>query len=65
MTKAEILKAKDNDLITELVIEYARLMTNYNQGLGIKRLEQSCITLEFELVARGILTEKNMKTLNS
>ena len=64
MTKAEILKAKDNDLITEYISSYASLLVNYNLKLGTKRLEQHCSALETELLKRGILTEDNIKTLN-
>lgn len=65
MTKSEIKKAKDNDLITEYVSSYAILLLNYNLDKGTKQAEKHCRDLEAELLKRGILTEENINTLNA
>ena len=68
MTKKEIKKAKDNELIVEYVRTYSSLCVNLNspswENRGTKRYTDHCHDLEVELVARGILTEDDVKYLN-
>lgn len=64
MTKAEIPKAKDNELITEYVSSYALLLVKFNLDRGTAKAEKHCKDLEKELLKRGILTEENIRTLN-
>lgn len=65
MTKAEIRKAKDNELIVDYVLTFSTLCLNINQGGGIKRYSQHCHDLETELLSRGILNEEDIKKLNA
>lgn len=64
MTKREIPKAKDNDLIAEYVSSYATLLLNYNLSRGVIQAEKHCKDLEAELLKRGILTEENIRSLS-
>lgn len=63
MTKAEIKKAKDNELIVDYVRTYSSFCLNVNLGMGIKQYSKHCTDLEEELVKRGILTEENVRIL--
>lgn len=63
MRKNEMKKAKDNELIVDLVLSYGFLCRNMNLGLGEKRLANHCTDLENELLMRGILTEEDIKAL--
>lgn len=63
MTKSEIKKAKDNDLITEYVKSYSSFILNCNFDRGTKQLGQHCQDLEDELLRRGILTNENIDAL--
>ena len=64
MTKNEIKKAKDNELIIEYVKSYSGLCLNENLHLGTKQLSKHCADLEAELLKREILTENDIKSLN-
>lgn len=64
MTKSEIKTAKDNEIITEYVIQFAFLITNFNTGKQTDRLEERCDELATELVRRGILTAEDVKRIN-
>lgn len=67
MTKREIKKATNNELIVEYVRTYSSLSLNLNapwENRGTKRYGQHCHNLEAEMVARGILTEDDVKYLN-
>ena len=65
MTKAEIKKAQNHELIVDYVRSYSSLMYNYNCGGGVKMLEKHCNDLEMELLKRGLLTEAEVKYLNA
>lgn len=65
MTKAEIKKAKDNELIVDYVLTFSTLCLNINHGGGTKRYSQHCQDLETELLSRGILTEEDIKKLRA
>ncbi len=65
MTKGEIKKAPNNELIVDYVHAYAIFTENYLHGGGLKRLGQHLQDLETELVARGLLTEEDVKHLNA
>ena len=65
MTKREIKFAEHHELIVDLVRSYAGLCVNYNTGGGTKRYAQHCEDLQAELLKRGLLTEAEVKFLNS
>lgn len=65
MTKREIPKAKDNELIVDYVRTQTLLEANLITGRGIKQLLAHAHDLENELVKRGLLTEADVKYLNS
>ena len=69
MTKQEIKKATNNELIVDYVRTYSSLCVNLNsapwENRGTKRYEQHCHDLETEMVTRGILTEEDVQHLNS
>lgn len=64
MKKTEIKKTATNTLIVDYVKTYSSLCLNINIGGGTKRYSSHCADLEKELVARGVLTEEDVKTLN-
>lgn len=65
MTKKEIKKASNNELIVDYVRSYSFYEVNYLLDRGTKQLLQHCHDLEAELVARKILTEDDVRHLNS
>lgn len=65
MRVSDIPKMNDNDLITELVIQYSLLCLNYNLHRSTKQLETQCDKLQDELVKRGLLTETNLNRLKN
>jgi len=66
MTKKEISKAKDNELIVDLVSTYGNLCVNINsQSRGTKRYSLHCDDLMNELVKRGLLTAMDVAWLNN
>lgn len=64
MRKNEIKKAKDNELIVDLVLSFGIWCRNVNLGLGEKRLGSHCKDLEEELLKRGVLTEEDVRLLH-
>ena len=65
MTKKEIKKVPNNELIVDYVRSYSLYEVNYLLDRGRKQVLQHCHDLEAELVARNILTEDDVKHLNS
>ena len=65
MRKNEIPKAKNNELLVDYIRSYSEWGENSILGRGVKQLERHCADLEKELVKRGILTEEDVKHLNS
>ena len=63
MTKKEIAKAKDNEIILDMIRTYSTLCVNENLHLGTKQLSKHCKDLETEMLKRGILTESDIKRL--
>ena len=64
MTKQEIKKSKDNELIREYVSSYGQLWANWLTDRGTKQLSNHCKDLEAELLNRNILTEEDIRILN-
>lgn len=64
MKKNEITKSRDNELITEYVLSYAKYAVNQNLGGREKRISAHCADLEKELVKRGILQVQDVERLN-
>ena len=68
MTKREIPKAKDNELIVDLVNTYANLCVNINspswESRGVKRYSSHCDDLLQEMGKRGLLTKEDVDYLN-
>ena len=65
MTKKEIAKAKDSELIVDYVLTYSKLVLNTNLKLGINRYSKHCADLECEMLKRKMLTEDDIKRLNT
>ena len=64
MTKSEIKKSLNNELVFEYVNSYSQLMCNYNLNRGTDRLQKHCNDLEEELLKRELLTAEQIKQLN-
>lgn len=64
MRKTEIKKATIGELIIDLVQTYSIAALNQNAGMPTKRANQHLTDLETELIARGILTNQQVETLN-
>lgn len=64
MTKQEIKKAKDNELIVDYVQTVSLRDSNYVLGRGTERADKHAHDLEIELVNRGLLTEDDVRLLN-
>lgn len=64
MRRAEMKKAKSNELILDYIESYALLSLNYNGNRGTQKIEKHCRDLEAELLRRDILTEDDIKKLN-
>lgn len=59
MTKKEIKKAKDSDLVSDLARSYAWLIRNLNTpDRGTKQLSKHVHDLEDELMSRGLLEQR-------
>lgn len=63
MKKSEIKKAKDNELIVDLVETNQLWATNMYTHHATQRLEQHFHDLAEELVKRGILTQEDVKRI--
>jgi len=64
MTKAEIKKITNEQLIVEYVKTYSHYDTNFVTQRGTDRLWKHLRDLESELLIRGILSEDSIKELN-
>lgn len=66
MTKTEMKKAANNELIVAYVEAYSSFVLKYNEkkGKGIKGLQKECHDLEAELLKRELLTEEDVRRLN-
>ena len=59
MTKKEIKKAKDCELVADLANTYAHLLLNLNSvDRGTKQLERHLKDLEDEMLSRGLLEQR-------
>lgn len=65
MTKQAMKKAKDNELMFDYIQSYSILMLNLNSDRGTRQIEKHCNDLEEEIVKRGLLTEEQVKRLQS
>ena len=58
MTKTEIKKATDNEIIYRYIKAYSSFSVNLNLGGKIKSLEKELVNLDEEMLSRGILTKE-------
>lgn len=65
MTKKEIKKAENHELVSDLAHTYARLCLNCNLGGSLKQLNQHLSDLCDEMLKRELLDEKEVKALFS
>jgi len=65
MTKQEIKKSTNNELIRESIRTYGFLLQNSILRRGTKQLEKHWSDCCDELVKRELLTEEDVKHLNS
>lgn len=65
MTKQEIKKASNSELIMDYIRSYSRFTVNLNLGLGLKRLGDHLKDLDKEMIARGILSQDQIDRLNA
>ena len=64
MTKQEVKKSNDRELIVEYVKSYRDYDVNFFLRRGTKQLAKHVKDLEDEIVARGILTATDIEELN-
>ena len=64
MTKQEVKKSSDNELITEAIWTYGRLLQNFIARRGTAQLEKHWNDCAGELVKRNLITENDVKWLN-
>ncbi len=65
MNKQEIKKSANNELVRESIRTYGFLLQNYTLQRGIKQLEKHWKDCTDELIKRNILTEEDVRHLNS
>lgn len=65
MTAKELKTAPDSEVIVDYIRTYASYVFNLNTGGGITRYGKHLKDLDAELLRRGILTEEQVKFLNS
>ena len=65
MTKTEMKKAADNEIIYRYIKAYSSLTLNINLGGKTKSLETELTNLNDEMLKRGLLTEEQIRRLNS
>lgn len=65
MTKQEVKKSTNNELIRESMRTYGFLLQNWTLRKGLKQLEKHWSDCCEELIKREILTEEDVKYLNS
>lgn len=64
MTKTEMKKAADNEIVYRYIKAYSSFSVNLNLGGKTKSLEKELANLDAEMLSRGILTEKQIEDLN-
>ena len=64
MTKTEINKAADNEIIYRYIKAYSSFSVNLNLGGKTKSLEKELVNLDEEMLSRGILTKEQIENLN-
>lgn len=64
MTKTEIKKAADNEIIYRYIKAYSSFSVNLNLGGKTKSLEKELANLDEEMLSRGILTKEQIENLN-
>ena len=65
MTAKELKSAQDSEVIVDYIRTYAGFVFNLNTGGGIKQYGKHLKDLDAEMLRRGILTEEQVKLLNS
>ena len=65
MTKLEIKKANDSELIYDYILTYSTLVCNINLQMGTKRYQKHLEDLNAEMLKREILTPEQIANLNS
>ena len=65
MTKTEIKKAENSEIIFRYIKAYSSLTLNINLGGKTKSLETELTNLNDEMLKRGLLTEYQIRNLNS
>ena len=66
MTRKELRKATDGDIIVEYVLTAAKHAVNQNSyDRGIARLAQHLRDLDAEMLRRGILSQEQIDRLNT
>lgn len=65
MTKTEMKNAENNEIIYSYIKAYSLFCVNMNLGGGTKSLDKELKNLDVEMLKRGLLTEKQIKKLNS
>lgn len=63
MTKTEMKKATDEQVLVEYILTVSAHDTNFVLDRGTKRLHEHMKNLERELVARGVLSEHAVEVL--
>jgi hypothetical protein len=64
MTRQEVKKSSDNELVRESLHTYGRLLQNWASNRGVKQLEKHWKDCTDEMVKRNILTEEDVNHLN-
>lgn len=64
MTKHELKKVEEHELITESINTYARLLVNHYAKMGVKQLEKHWSDCCDEMIKRGIITKEDVDYLN-
>ena len=65
MTKTEMKKATNNEIIYRYIKAYSSRTLNINLGGKTKSLETELTNLNDEMLKRGLLTEDQIRNLNS
>lgn len=65
MTAKELKTAQDSEVILDYIRTYANFVCNLNMNRGIKQSGKHLKDLDVEMLRRGILTEEQVKFLNS
>lgn len=65
MTKTEMKNAENNEIIYRYIKAYSLFVCNMNLGGSTKSLDKELKNLDVEMLKRGLLTEDQVKKLNS